>query len=198
MAMKPLETANLLAEESPRRRCRKHGHLLSIAFAIICVVAVVAILRIADHNGPVANHPEVSLNSANNPSPNIIYILMDDLGFTDTVSYLVALSLSIPIPSPSLSTCCSLSLSQPYYSNYVSGNNYSFTTPNMRRFASDGIKLNWHYSEPVCSPSRSALYVILSAFPPLFLWHHVFESRCLSNQIVGAISMANWSAFHQL
>lgn len=54
---------------------------------------------------------------------NIIFILMDDLGYTDTG----------------------------YYSNYETPNNFSFSTPNIESLADKGIKLNSHYSEAVCS-----------------------------------------------
>lgn len=51
--------------------------------------------------------------------------VMDDLGFTDTS----------------------------YLSNYQSGNDYSFSTPAIERLSSNSnsIRLNYHYSEPICS-----------------------------------------------
>merc|ERR1719334_1362250 len=63
------------------------------------------------------------------PRPNIIFIMMDDLGFTDTG----------------------------YLSNYENGNDYSFMMPHVEDMAGRGIRLNRHYTESVCAATRSAL-----------------------------------------
>ena len=71
----------------------------------------------------VTDNSENDSNQSDDTKPNIIYIMMDDLGLTDTG----------------------------YYSNYQNGNDYSYSTSNIESLANKGIKLNWHYSEPVCS-----------------------------------------------
>merc|ERR1719384_304006 len=55
-------------------------------------------------------------------APNIILIMMDDLGFTDT-----------------------------------SINGGAFETPNIAELATNGIKMNYHYANTLCSASRSSL-----------------------------------------
>lgn len=132
--MRPLETASLLVEEPISKQSRRKCLFIAVVASIFCIVCGVAIFffvpKISDDE-PLSK-PNMSFNSMNELPPNIILILFDDLGFTDTGQY----------------------------SNYPNGDDYSFSTPNIERFASQGIKLNWHYSEPVCSPSRSALYVV--------------------------------------
>lgn len=59
-----------------------------------------------------------------NSSPNIIFILVDDVGFAD------------------------LSYNNP---------NGPIQTPNIDSLANKGIKLNYHYTHPTCTPSRAAL-----------------------------------------
>ena len=59
---------------------------------------------------------------ARSKSPNIIFVLADDLGYTD-----------------------------------VQYNNASTITPNIMKFAKEGILLNQNYMQSICAPSRSAL-----------------------------------------
>ena len=67
--------------------------------------------------------------SASNNAPNIIFLLMDDLGFTDVGWTSIMIS---------------------------EDNNFTLKTPILDGLANSGIKLNYHYSEQICSPSRSA------------------------------------------
>ena len=63
----------------------------------------------------------ISINHASSP-PNVILIMMDDLGYTDI--------------------------------NYNGG---IVPTPNLNKFSSEGIKINYHYANTICSASRSSL-----------------------------------------
>merc|ERR1719204_1602969 len=138
-SMQPLETVSLLAEDSqhPKSRKRFIYGLICVFLSIICIAAAISIsLFLVNLNEPDADQtPQepagepVGASRSNDAPPNIIMILMDDLGFTDFGPY----------------------------SNYRSGNDYSFSTPNIERFASEGIMLHQHYSEAICSTTRSAL-----------------------------------------
>ena len=132
--MKPFETATLLTEDAnaghEKRRSRT---IVLILCAVVFLIPLIYVILVsverssAEGNGPF-DPSETKLESTQSDHPNIILIMMDDLGFTDT----------------------------PHYANPAT-NDYSFTTPNIIRFASEGIRLNWHYSEPVCSATRSSL-----------------------------------------
>ena len=62
------------------------------------------------------------LSRVNATSPNIVLIMMDDLGFGD-----------------------------------IEYNGGIFPTPNLNKFASDGIQINYHFANTICSASRSSL-----------------------------------------
>ena len=55
-------------------------------------------------------------------APNIIQIMMDDLGFSD-----------------------------------IEYNGGSVPTPNLNQLSTDGIKINYHFANTICSASRSSL-----------------------------------------
>eukprot|EP01084_Bolivina_argentea_P012743 23866_1 len=90
----------------------------SLLFTVILIVSVYFITAFAKDLWPFQS--ESSKHSPN--KPNIIYILMDNLGFTD-----------------------------------VGYNGASFVTPTIDYLSNNGIKLNYHYAEHICSASRSAL-----------------------------------------
>lgn len=68
-----------------------------------------------------------------NKKPNVIYILADDLGYSD-VSY-----------------------NNIYYNDQNKNNKNNFiNTPNIDELAHNGIKLDNFYATPLCSPSRAS------------------------------------------
>src|SRR5690606_2855037 len=72
-----------------------------------------------------------SFAEGNPDRPNIIFFLVDDMGWTDT--------------------------SVPFWKEKVSNNGY-FKTPNMERLAAQSLVFTQAYSSsPVCSPSRTAI-----------------------------------------
>lgn len=133
--MKPLDTVSLLADErqSPKSRTSFWGYICVLLSIISLSAAIVVSVFVVNTDSDSASDPAPSLGSnaesTSTVPPNVIMIMMDDLGFTDAG----------------------------YYSNYRSGNDYSFSTPNIERFASEGIKLHQHYSEHICSTTRSSL-----------------------------------------
>jgi len=67
------------------------------------------------------------MTNANDPKPNVVLVLLDDLGFVDTSYY--------------------ASTTDEFYG----------TSPILDSLAANGVKFNYHYSEATCSPSRAAL-----------------------------------------
>jgi len=136
--MHPLDTESLLVQDrqSPKSRQRCYV-VICIILSIVSITAAVFLSLFAINSNSNSN-PNSAADADTTPrlsaaakitSPNIIMIMMDDLGYSDVG----------------------------YYSNYRSGNDYSISTPNIERFASEGIKLHQHYSEPICSTTRSSL-----------------------------------------
>jgi arylsulfatase A-like enzyme len=76
------------------------------------------------------------LSQANTRSPNIIFFLVDDMGWQDT---------SVP------------------FGKEKTPINKKFYTPNMERLASEGMKFTQAYACSVCSPSRTSLMTGMNA-----------------------------------
>ncbi|MCH5719267.1 sulfatase-like hydrolase/transferase [Niabella hibiscisoli] len=74
-----------------------------------------------------------------NPSPNIIVFLVDDMGWQDS--------------------------SEPFWTQKTDFNK-RYKTPNMERLAREGMKFTNAYAAPVCTPSRTAM---LSGMSPAHL-----------------------------
>ena len=117
-----LETESLISYKHPpaKHQVTKRVYLGIAAIIILLILAATGLLIyvfIQDNN---ANNNQPSSDTS---KPNIIFIIMDDLGYTDTG----------------------------YYSNYHNDNDYAFSTPNIESLAAKGIKIHSHYAEPVCS-----------------------------------------------
>ncbi|MDR2981357.1 MAG: sulfatase-like hydrolase/transferase [Puniceicoccales bacterium] len=79
---------------------------------------------------PVLAFSSLFANEA--PKPNIIFILVDDLGYGDLGAF--------------------------YQNQRAEAGLPAFTTPNLDRLVTDGLRLNRHYCPaPVCAPSRASL-----------------------------------------
>jgi hypothetical protein len=63
-------------------------------------------------------------SSAQLLQPNIVFVMLDDVGFAD-LSY--------------------------------NNEDTMIPTPNIDELVRKGVKLNWHYSHPTCTPSRASL-----------------------------------------
>ncbi len=77
-----------------------------------------------------------SKETPNSPGPNIIFFLVDDLGWQDT---------SVP------------------FHNKISSFNKIYHTPNMERLASQGMKFTQAYASCVCSPTRVSIMTGMNA-----------------------------------
>uniref|UniRef100_A0A7S2R732 Sulfatase N-terminal domain-containing protein n=1 Tax=Mucochytrium quahogii TaxID=96639 RepID=A0A7S2R732_9STRA len=80
----------------------------------------------------------VSIYHGNARRPNIIFVLVDDVGLGDTSVKAFRLGKK-------------------------SNAKYSLHTPNLEKLAADGVALTQAYSEPVCTPARFALLTGLSS-----------------------------------
>ena len=74
----------------------------------------------------------LTLTRGNETTPNIVFILADDLGITDIGAYA-------------------------RHFNKVNADELFFETPNLDRLAADGIAFSQSYSNQLCSPTRAAI-----------------------------------------
>ena len=97
------------------RRCRVANAAASLCLAVACVPALTPRMAAADE-----------------PAPNILFILADDLGYMDVNSFAERLT-----GTPA---------AQQFYE-----------TPNLDRLADSGVSFTQAYTTPLCAPTRSAL-----------------------------------------
>eukprot|EP01084_Bolivina_argentea_P089538 161556_1 len=122
--MKPLLVDNPTKRTS--RSCKWPAYLLYVLIILLLVVIYILVSYSLDF-WPFKEDSSTQIKRY----PNVIFILMDDLGYTDNSYY------------------SSLSKQR--------NNNVSFAMKNWEDIWQNSIRLNYHYTESACSPTRSAL-----------------------------------------